>query len=129
MDGHPAPRRRPYRAGAQRWLTVLSLMCAALLSTVTGHAATTHFWLLQSPKLIGSAWVTQSGQGVAVALASDGNTAIVGGSADNGSVGAAWVWTQDAGGWKQQGPKLVGADAVGTSRQGAAVAVSPTATQ
>jgi hypothetical protein len=33
-------------------------------------------------------------QGQSVSLSGDGNTAIVGGPADNGGVGAAWVYTQ-----------------------------------
>ena len=44
--------------------------------------------------------------GSGVALSEDGNTALVGGSGDNGAVGAAWVFTRSGSTWTQQGPKL-----------------------
>jgi hypothetical protein len=64
------------------------------------------------------------GQGSSVSLSGDGNTAIVGGEGDNGSAGAAWVYNRSGGVWSQQGPKLVGAGAVGSALQGSAVALS-----
>ena len=69
-------------------------------------------------------------QGVSVALSADGNTAIVGGSVDDGGsattygVGAAWIFTRSGGIWTQQGSKLVGSDAIGASDQGVSVALS-----
>jgi hypothetical protein len=45
---------------------------------------------------------------VSVALSADGNTAIVGGVADNAEIGAAWVYTRSGTDWTQQGNKLVG---------------------
>jgi len=48
----------------------------------------------------------------------------VGGEGDNGSVGAAWVYTRSSGVWSQQGAKLVGAGAVGSAYQGSSVALS-----
>ncbi len=83
---------------------------------------------------IGAAWVfTRSGQtwaqqaklttadatgaaqlGWSVALSNNGNTAIIGGPSDNGSVGAAWVFTRSGTTWTQQGAKLSGAGATGT---------------
>ncbi len=66
-----------------------------------------------------------SDQGSSVALSGDGNTAILGGPGDNGSTGAAWVFTRSrAGRWRQQGPKLVGAGAVGNAQQGWSVSLS-----
>jgi uncharacterized protein (TIGR03437 family) len=59
-------------------------------------------------------------QGHSVALAADGNTAMVGGSGDNKSVGAVWVYTNSGGVWTQQGNKLVGSP----SGLGAAMALS-----
>jgi antibiotic biosynthesis monooxygenase (ABM) superfamily enzyme len=53
-----------------------------------------------------------------------GNTAIVGGFADNSRVGAAWVYTRSGGVWTQQGGKLVANDAVGAALQGYSVALS-----
>ena len=65
--------------------------------------------------------------GTAVALSADGNTALVGGQSDNNGMGAVWVFTRSNGGWKQQGNKLTGSDAVsgsGGSYFGSAVALS-----
>jgi hypothetical protein len=49
---------------------------------------------------------------------------IVGGFNDNGETGAAWVFTRSGGVWSQQGPKLVGTDAVGGAGQGVSVSLS-----
>ncbi len=90
-------------------------------------------WTQQGPKLVGSGAVDAgAAQGFSVSLSADGNTAIVGGARDNGgaygSVGAAWVWTRSGGVWTQQGPKLVGAGAVGwnggLAGQGSSVSLS-----
>ena len=71
--------------------------------------------------------------GSAVALSSDGSTAIVGGPNDNYGVGAAWVFTRTGSVWTQQGFKLVGSGAAnGTlgagidygALQGTSVAIS-----
>jgi hypothetical protein len=72
----------------------------------------------QGPKLVGSGSVGQSYQGFALALSTDGNTAIVGGGGDNGGRGAAWVFTRSNGVWVQQGDKLVGTGAVGSAAPG-----------
>jgi hypothetical protein len=61
---------------------------------------------------------------VRAALSADGTTAIVGGHDDNGSVGAAWVFTRTGSTWTQQGPKLTARDEVGAGRFGARVALS-----
>jgi hypothetical protein len=81
-------------------------------------------WVQQGPKLVGSGGSGVSGQGSAVALSADGNTAIVGGSQDDNAVGAAWIWTRSGGAWTQQGPKLVGSGFEGSSEQGTSVALS-----
>jgi len=78
----------------------------------------------QGSKLVGAGAVGAAYQGVSVALSADGNTAIVGGPGDNGSVGAAWVYTRMCGVWSQQGSKLTGTDAVGAACQGQSVALS-----
>jgi hypothetical protein len=62
-------------------------------------------------------------QGTSVAISADGNTVIVGGEADNGWAGAAWVFTRDGGVWSQQGSKLIATDAE-LSYQGHSVAIS-----
>jgi hypothetical protein len=88
-------------------------------------------WTQQDDKLVGSDAVGNAAQGRSVALSADGNTAIVGGPGDlnpdplgGGHVGAMWVFTRSGGVWAQQGPKLVGTDAVPDSSQGWSVALS-----
>ena len=81
-------------------------------------------WSQQGSKLVGSGAVGDAEQGNAVALSSDGNTALIGGFADNSLVGAAWVFTRSGTTWTQQGAKLVGTGAVGTALQGFSVALS-----
>ena len=79
----------------------------------------------QGNNLVGTGAVGNSSQGYSVAISADGNTAIVGGDQDNGSVGAAWIYTRNGGIWTQQGNKLVGSGAIGTYvSQGTAVAIS-----
>jgi hypothetical protein len=67
----------------------------------------------------GSAWteqakLTATGEigngrfGTSVALSGDGNTALIGGPADNGGLGAAWVFTRSGTKWMQRGNKLTG---------------------
>lgn len=51
--------------------------------------------------------------GSAVALSSDGNTAVVGAYGDNSSIGAAYVFTRTGGVWTQQGPKIVPTNPIG----------------
>jgi hypothetical protein len=81
-------------------------------------------WSQRGAKLVGTGAVGPAQQGISVAVSEDGNTVVVGGNHDNGSAGAAWVYTRNAGVWSQQGAKLVGAGAVGAARQGFAVALS-----
>ena len=56
----------------------------------------------------GTGEIGNGGFGESVALSSDGNTALIGAPSDNGSAGAAWVFTRSNGVWTQQGPKLSG---------------------
>jgi uncharacterized repeat protein (TIGR02543 family) len=83
-------------------------------------------WVQQGSRLVGTDAVGAARQGSSVALSADGNTAIVGGSADGGfgGVGAAWIFTRSGGVWSQQGDKLVGSDALGSSSQGYSVSIS-----
>ena len=90
----------------------------------------------------GAAWVFERSDGVwrqqaklvaagtsflfgdSVSLSGGGNTAIVGGPLDNGSVGAAWVFTRSHGVWSQQA-KLVGTGVTGAfATQGFSVSLS-----
>ena len=81
-------------------------------------------WSQQGAKLVGTGAVDPARQGLSVGVSADGNTAVVGGYSDNGSVGAAWVHTRSAGVWSQQGLKLVGTGAADPAAQGYSVAVS-----
>jgi Divergent InlB B-repeat domain/FG-GAP repeat len=76
-------------------------------------------WSQQGPKLVGNCTSSCSGAngtgevgaaafGSSVAVSGDGTTALIGGPADNGTAGAAWVFTRASGVWSQQGAKLVG---------------------
>jgi len=81
-------------------------------------------WMQQGTKLMGSGNIGSAQQGTAVAISADGNTAIVGGRADNGGQGAAWVYTRSGGTWAQQGAKLVGTGNSGAAQQGWSVSLS-----
>src|SRR5581483_9971167 len=78
----------------------------------------------QGSKLTGSSATGAATQGQAVALSADGNTMIVGGGADGGNAGAAWVFVRSNGAWTQQGAKLVGTDASADAALGTSVALS-----
>jgi hypothetical protein len=81
-------------------------------------------WTQQGPKLTGG---EESGEGLlgfSLALSDDGNTALAAGGGDNGSVGAAWVFTRSGSTWTQQAPKLVGGEEVGAGHFGHDVALS-----
>jgi hypothetical protein len=92
---------------------------AAWIFTRTGTT-----WTQQGNKLVGTGYTTGNvGQGSAVALSADGNTALIGGYDDNNNMGAAWVWTRTGSVWTQQGGKLVGSGGSG-SQQGKSVALS-----
>ncbi len=51
-------------------------------------------------------------------------TALIGGPADNGGAGAAWVFTRSGSTWTQQGSKLTGAGETGSGEFGYSVALS-----
>jgi FG-GAP repeat len=84
----------------------------------------------------GEAWSPQGGKltpgdetgagefGSAVSLSADGTTALIGAVHDAKRAGAAWVFVRSGAGWSQQGAKLVGSEAVGTSAFGSSVALS-----
>jgi hypothetical protein len=74
-------------------------------------------WTLDK-KLVGTSAVGKSVP--SVALSADGSVIMVGGSNDNGGIGAAWVFSRSAGGWSQD-KKLIGNDAIGKSIPSVAV--------
>ena len=81
-------------------------------------------WTQQGAKLTGSGESGNGDFGASVALSADGNTALIGGPGDNGSVGAAWVFTRSGSTWTQQGAKLTGSGESGEGYFGASVALS-----
>ncbi|MDP2207278.1 MAG: T9SS type A sorting domain-containing protein [Bacteroidota bacterium] len=80
-------------------------------------------WTQQGSKLVGTGAVGIAQQGSSVSLSGDGNTALVGGQADNGNVGATWVFTRSGGNWIEQVGKMVGTGTAGAN-QGWSVALS-----
>jgi len=81
-------------------------------------------WSQQGGKLVGTGNTGAANQGISVSLRANGNTAIVGGTGDNGYRGAAWVYTRSGGAWSQQGGKLVGTGNAGAPQQGCSVSLS-----
>jgi len=85
-------------------------------------------WSQHGPKLVGTGSVSGLSAsphiGNAVALSADGATALLGGYFDNFGRGAAWVFVRKGTAWSQQGPKLLGADAIGNAEQGQSVSLS-----
>jgi hypothetical protein len=111
-----------------RQVSIFGLVLISIL--ISSELALAQF-TQQGPHLFGTGAVPGANggaeQGYSVALAADGNTAIVGGPVDNSFVGAAWVWTRSGGTWTQQGSKLVGTGAVDIpygAPQGVSVALS-----
>ncbi|HEY7932814.1 MAG TPA: hypothetical protein VID48_03225 [Solirubrobacteraceae bacterium] len=76
---------------------------AAWLFTPSGG-----IWIQQGEKLTGTGETGEGRFGVSVVLSADGATGLVGGPADNGGAGAAWVFTRSGSTWTQQGEKLIG---------------------
>jgi hypothetical protein len=68
-------------------------------------------WTLDR-KLVGTSAVGKSAP--SVGLSADGSVVMVGGSNDNGGIGAVWVFVQSNGGWSQD-KKLIGTGAMGKS--------------
>jgi hypothetical protein len=84
-----------------------------------------NIWTQQGSKLVGTGGIPNPTLfAISVALSSDGNTAMIGRSADNLSAGAVWVFVRNVGVWSQQGAKLVGTGAMGNSSQGYSVSLS-----
>jgi hypothetical protein len=102
-------------------------MAAALGALLCAAQPAAAQFTQQGSKLVGTGAIYGghgATQGNAVALSTDGNTALVGGNNDNNEVGAVWVFTRSGGVWSQQGSKLVGTGATGNAQQGQSVALS-----
>jgi PKD repeat protein len=70
-------------------------------------------WTQRGGKLIGGGEVGEGQFGASVALSADSLTALIGAPYDNGSAGAAWVFTRSGSAWTQQGEKLAANDESG----------------
>ncbi|MEA2933953.1 MAG: hypothetical protein QOD74_599, partial [Variibacter sp.] len=81
-------------------------------------------WSQFGSKLVGTDAAPVTKLGSSVALSADGKTALIGGRANAGNVGAAWVFAFNGTAWIQQGGKLVGTGAVGSATQGQSVSLS-----
>ncbi len=71
-------------------------------------------WTQEGDKLVTNGAAGSARQGMSVALSADGNTALVGGLANDGGVGSASAFTRSGGQWTQN-KKLVGTGAVAAS--------------
>ena len=97
-------------------------LCSALAFCTVASA---QVFTQQGIKLVDAGPNGKTFQGGAVALSSDGNTALIGLYGDNSYTGAAAVFTRDSSGtWTQQGSKLIGSGAITPSQQGQSVALS-----
>ncbi|HUB35212.1 MAG TPA: IPT/TIG domain-containing protein [Solirubrobacteraceae bacterium] len=81
-------------------------------------------WSEQGEKLTGAEESGAGEFGFSEALSSDGDSALIGGAGDEGSVGAAWLFTRSGGGFSQQGEKLRGGEESGNGQYGFDVALS-----
>jgi hypothetical protein len=116
-----AAASRPHRSPGIAKTNAFLLVFGALLGAAQPASAQ---FTQQGLKLVGTGAVGPADQGWSVALSADGNTAIVSGLADDLYIGAAWLFTRSGGVWTQQGPKLVGSNAIGPASQGYSVALS-----
>jgi len=92
--------------------------CAIVFTRVNGA------WVQQGNKLTGFDARVSAAFGSSVAISSDGNTAVIGGSGDSTNTGAVWVFTRNGGVWSQQGSKLVGTHPISSRYLGQSVAVT-----
>jgi hypothetical protein len=81
-------------------------------------------WTEQGAKLAAAGELGAGRFGASLALAADGESALIGARADNGGTGAVWSFANGGSGWSQQGEKLVGAAQEGAGEFGYSVALS-----
>ena len=81
-------------------------------------------WSQQGEKLTVTGETGEGRFGVSGVLSADGNTALIAGLDDNGTRGAAWVFTRSGSTWTQQGEKFTGTGEAGEGEFGTNVALS-----
>ncbi|HLJ44665.1 MAG TPA: IPT/TIG domain-containing protein [Bryobacteraceae bacterium] len=122
----------PAGSSQQGWSVAISNDGSTALvggPTDRGGVGTVWVWIQsagrwsEQAKLQASDAVGNAGQGCAVALSADGNTAAIGGCHDSNEAGAVWIWKRSGGQWSEQ-IKLVGTDAPGGAKQGSSVTLS-----
>src|SRR5262249_11765602 len=81
-------------------IAIAAFATGAVFDSVPAQAQFTQ----QGPKLVGTGYAPGPTplQGISVAVSADGNTLVSGGSGNNDSSGAAWVFTRAGGVWSQQ---------------------------
>jgi hypothetical protein len=85
-------------------------------------------WLQQGEKLTGAGEAASGEFASSVTLSDDGETALIGGVANERGVGAAWAFTHEDSTWLQQGEKLTSGEA-SPAAFGSAVALSANGTK
>ncbi len=82
-------------------------------------------WTEQGPKLTGAPEEVGDGEFAGqVALSGNGNTALIGGAADNSHEGAVWVLRREGAGWRQAGTKLTDTEPSGNPYFGQSLALA-----
>ena len=82
-------------------------------------------WSQQGEPLTGTGETGEGNRGASVALSASGNTALVGGPADNSSNGPVWTFVREGISWSQSGEKLAKPECqFGAARFGTSVAIS-----
>jgi hypothetical protein len=85
-------------------------------------------WTQQGEKLTGAGETTGGEFASSVTLSDDGETALIGGVANEGGTGAAWAFTHEGSTWLQQGEKLTSGEA-SPAAFGSAAALSANGTK
>jgi hypothetical protein len=81
-------------------------------------------WSQQGSSFVGAGTVGEAHFGSSLALAGNGETALIGAPGDSEHLGAAWVFTRTGEEWSEQGSKLTGSGAEVEAHFGASVALS-----
>lgn len=92
---------------------------ATWIYTITGNS-----WSQVGNKLVGTGAIGNANQGSSVDFSGDGKFLAIGGSNDNTSAGAVWIYTFSGSNWFQFGNKLVGTGASGSAYFGRSVSFS-----
>lgn len=128
VGGQPPTEGRAIAISADGNTVLLGGPYDSAIGAVWAFARSGATWTQQGAKLQASggsaSYPCYESQGSSLALAADGNTALVGDPAENGCTGTAWVFTRDSSGvWTQQA-KLLASGASANENQGYTVALS-----